>query len=25
VRRELVMLVIGGAIFLFGRWLQVRR
>ena len=25
VRRELVMLVVGGAIFLFGRWLQVRR
>jgi hypothetical protein len=25
VRRELVLLLVGGAIFLFGRWLQVRR
>ena len=25
VRRELVLLVIGGVIFLFGRWLQTRQ
>jgi len=24
VRRELVLLVVGGVIFLFGRWLQTR-
>lgn len=25
VRRELVLLALGGAIFVFGRWLQTRR